>query len=209
MTTTTPISITDLTAALTAQGWTYLREVYTDAHQHNEIHELGSPDGRLRLDASIHPDGFVIARLSADAVRTDPGRSPGWVADLHEVPLPVALAAVKAAADSSPNSHRIHLAVTAALVAHGWEQDADTTERGRLVERTWESPDSPRTVVWNPADDFDEGGWTIYRDGPEDGKTNISQYTPAAVITALALTNHPDDYTDHPVPNTAPKTSRS
>lgn len=190
-TVTTPSTdpTTALTTALLDRGWTYANPVRTERQWHSQIHEVASPDGRLYVDASAFPDGHMIARLSADAVRTDPGRTPAWMADLHEVPLAVALAAVRAAADSGISPHPTVVTVTAALAGHGWTQYPDITERGCLLQREWQSPDGTRSVRWNPADQDDEGGWSVDREGPGDGETLASQHTPAAVITALALTD--------------------
>jgi len=188
---TTVDRTTELTTALLDQGWTYTREVHTEPYQRGQVHELDSPDGALHIDAVRYPHyGFHLARLSADAVRTDPGRRPGWMADLHHVPLPAALAAVTAAADPADPAQS-GAEVAAALAKHGWKQREDITERGRVLERAWDSADSTRTVSWFPADDHDLGGWTVSRPGshelPDD--SHISQHTPAAVITALALTD--------------------
>ncbi|GAA2039254.1 hypothetical protein GCM10009839_46420 [Catenulispora yoronensis] len=179
-----------LTGALTEQGWTYTREPYAEPQFRIQVHPLDSPDGRLHIDASRHrDDGFMIARLSAEAVRTDPGRRPGWMVELHEVPLPVALAAVKAAdPDHRPASAA---EIAAALTADGWTQREDITERGRLLERAWDSPDCTSNLSHLPGDKFESGYWLVSRPGP-DGKnaeSQISQYTPAAVITTLALTD--------------------
>jgi hypothetical protein len=195
-----------LTTALLGQGWAYTNPVRTERQWRSRIHELASPDGRLSLDASAFPDGHMIARLSAEAVRTGPGRAPGWMADLHEVPLPVALAAVTAAADLDRPPHPAVVAVTAALAGVGWAQHTDVTERGRLLERQWESPDGQRFVRWCPADRDDEGGWTVERHRPdgEAAETHISQHTPAAVITALALTDDTASHPDRTAPSTAP-----
>lgn len=193
MTATTAEPATDRTAALTssllAASWNYISEVRTDPWSRNEIHELESPDGRLHIDASRQRDGFLIARLSAEAVRTEPGKRPGWMAELHEVPLPIALAAVKAA-DPEDRPARAP-EVAAALTANGWSQREDITERGRLLERAWDSPDGTRTVSHLPGDKFDPGYWLVGRPGPDgkDAESQISLYTPAAVITALALTD--------------------
>jgi hypothetical protein len=181
--------IAALTATLVAQGWTYLREIYTDPQWRSQVHELQSPNGLLRLDASKFPNGNTIARLSAEAVCTDPNRAPGWMVDLHEVSLAVALAAVKAATGPSGAPYPTQVAVSAALSAQGWRQPPDVIERSRLIERVWESPDGERYVSWNPADLHDEGGWSVGRPGPSNAPTQISQHTPAAVIAALALTD--------------------
>ena len=177
-----------LTSALTEQGWTYTREPYAEPQFRLEIHPLDSPDGRLHIDASRHrDDGFMTARLSAEAVRTDPGRRPGWMAELHEVPLPVALAAITAASGEND----FDPCVQDVLTAHGWTRREDITERERVLERAWDSPDRTRTVSHLPGDNFEPGYWLVGRPGP-DGKpaeSQISQYTPAAVITALALTD--------------------
>ena len=178
-----------LTSSLLAAGWSYTCEVRTEPQWRNQIHELASPDGRLHVQASRYRDGFRIASLSADSVRTGPGRRPGWMAELHEVPLPVALAAIKAAdpADRAASAAE----VAAALTAQGWTQRDNITERGRVLERAWDSKDGTRSVSWFPADEYDLGGWTVTRPGPDErpGDSQISQYTPAAVITALALTD--------------------
>lgn len=178
-----------LTSRLLAAGWSYTGEVRTEPQWRSQIHELASPDGRLRIDASRQRDGFLIARLSADAVRTDPGRRPGWMADLHEVPLPIALAAAEAADPGDRPASAAEIA--AALTAHGWNQREDITERGRVLERAWDSADATRTVAWFPADEHDLGGWTVTRPGPDEraADSEISQYTPTAVICALALTD--------------------
>ena len=178
---------TALTSALLKQGWTYANPVRTERQWRSQIHELTSPDRRLFVDASAFPDGHMIARLSAEAVGTGWDRAPGWMADLHEVPLSVALAAIKAVADPVRSPHPVPVAVSAALAGAGWAQPPDITERGRLLAREWVSPDGTRAVRWNPADQHDEGGWSVEREGPGDGETQISQHTPAAVITALAL----------------------
>lgn len=191
--TTTAQATTDRTEALTssllAAGWSYAREVRTDPLSRSQIHELASPDGRLHIHASRHRDGFLIASLSADAVRTDPGRRPGWMAELHEVPLPIALAAAQAA---DPDARPARLAeVAAALTERGWTQREDITERDRLLERAWDSPDRTRALSHLPGDKFEPGFWLVGRPGP-DGKhaeTQISLHTPAAVIAALALTD--------------------
>lgn len=185
-TTTTDDPTDTLTRALLAEGWSYTREVRTEPQWRSQIHELDSPDRRLHLNASRYPDGSMIARLSAEAAHTDPGRAPGWMADLHEVPLTTALAVIKAAT-SAPSAD-----VASTLAAEGWTQQQDITEHdGRLLERAWESPDESRTVVWWPADRFDLGGWEITRPGPKGpASTSLaSQFTPAPVLTALALAN--------------------
>jgi hypothetical protein len=111
------------------------------------------------------------------------------MAELHEVPLPVALAAVKAAADPGRSPHPVPVAVSAALAGAGWAQHPDITERGRLLAREWVSLDGTRAVRWNPADEHDEGGWSVERPGPGEAPTEVSQHIPAAVITTLALTD--------------------
>jgi len=196
-----------LTAELLEHGWTYTNPVRTELQWRSRIHELASPDGRLNLDASVFPDGHMIARLSAEAVRTGPHPAPAWMVDLHEVPLHVALAAVKAAADPARPAHPVPVTVNAALATRGWLLRPDVAERNRLLERAWESPDGQRVARWNPADRDDEGGWTVERDRPdgEPAETHISQHTPAAVITALALTDHPDQAAPSRAP--APETN--
>jgi hypothetical protein len=186
---TTATAATTLISALQERGWTYANPVRTERQWRSQVHELASPDRRLYLDASTFPDGHMIARLSVEALSTGSDRTPGWMAELHEVPLGVALAAVTAAAEPDPTSYPTPVAVSAALAGHGWTQYPDVTERGRLLQRQWASPDGARCVRWNPADQFDEGGWTVDREGPGDAETQISQHTPAAVITALALTD--------------------
>ena len=198
-----------LTDALTAQGWTYLRDVYTEPQWRSQIHELQSPDGRLRLDASRYPDGHMIARLSAEAVRTGPKRRPAWMTDLHEVPLATALAAIKSASgpELEPDDNaRLaqafgqnigpHL-VEAQLRAHGWEEseDPETDRDGCITEIEWESENGEHHVLWHAEDQFDSGGWTVtcWRTDEQGisrtADTQASQYTPAAVIAALALTD--------------------
>jgi hypothetical protein len=192
MSTDTSTDTTALTAALLADGWTYTGPVRTEPQWRSRIHELTSPDGRLQVDACLYPDGRSTACLSAEAVRTGPVPAPGWMADLHQLALPVMLAAVKAAAHDAPASRPDPVAVAAALTAAGWTQHEDITERGRTVQREWVDPDLTRYVRWHPADRHDEGGWTVDREGSGGGASQISQHTPAAVITALALTDDPD-----------------
>lgn len=206
---TAPDITTETTAlirALLQDGWTYANPVRTERQWRSRIHELASPDGLLYLDAAVFPDGHMTARLSAEAVRTEPAPVPGWMVDLHEVPLTVALAAVKAAAAPGRPPHAAAVALGAALAGHGWTQWPDITERNRLLRRKWESPDGERFVRWNPADSFDEGGWTISRPGPggDDADTEISQHTPASVITALALTDDPGEQPGPGEPRLAP-----
>lgn len=174
-----------LTGALLAAGWSYTRDVRTEPQWRSEIHELDSPDGRLHVAASRFPDGSMTARLTAQAVRTDPARTPGWSADLHQIPLPAALSAIEAAAAPAAPGH-----LASTLTAHGWTQRQDVTGHdGRLLERAWDSPDAARAVCWFPADEFDLGGWTITRPAPagHPADSHASQFTPARVLAALAL----------------------
>ncbi|MEY9861400.1 hypothetical protein ABH935_007041 [Catenulispora sp. GAS73] len=194
---------TALIRALLADGWTYSGPVRTESQWRSRIHELASPDGRLSVDVAVFPNGRTTARLSAEAVRTGPATAPGWMVDLHEVPLCVALAAVKAATDTGPSPYPAAETVAAELARCGWEQRVDVTERGRLVEREWDSRNLHRFVRWFPADACDVGGWAIGREGPE--ATQISQHTPAAVITALALT----EVCDRAEPRVSPAASGS
>lgn len=212
MTTTDTAPSTDRTEALTssllAAGWSYLREVYAEPQWRSQIHELQAPDGRLRLDASLFPDGHMIARLSAEAVRTGSAPRPAWMTDLHEVPLVTALAAIEAA--SGPElepDEKARLAqafgqsigpdlVEAQLRARGWEEseDPETDRDGCITEIEWESENGERRVLWHAEDRFDSGGWIVTRWHTDErgvshgAETHASQYTPAAVITALALT---------------------
>lgn len=181
---------TALTEALLAEGWSYTGPIRTEPQWRSRIHELTSPDGRLRVDAAVFPDGHMTAHLSAEAIRTEPVPVPGWMVDLHEVPLTVALAAVKAAAAPTRSPEAASATVNTHLVLRLWARRPDVTERRRLLEREWQSPDRTRFVRWFPADEHDEGGWDVGREGPE--ATQISQHTPAAVILALALTDVPD-----------------
>ena len=176
-----------LTSSLLAAGWSYTCEVRTEPQWRTQIHELASPDGRLHIHASRHRDGFLIASLAAEAVRTDPGRRPGWMAELHEVPLPVALAAITAASEENGFAP----CVQDALTAHGWTRREDITERDRVLERAWDSPNRTRTVSHLPGDKFEPGYWLVGRPGPDrrNAETQISLHAPAAVIAALALTD--------------------
>jgi hypothetical protein len=174
-----------LTGALLTAGWTYTREVRTEPQWRSEIHELDSPDRRLHVAASRFPDGSMIARLTAQAARTDPAPTPGWSADLHQIPLPAALSVIEAAAAPTAPEN-----VASTLAAHGWTQREDVTEAdGRLLERAWDSPDATHTASWFPPDEFDLGGWMITRPGSNGraADSHASQFTPAAVLTALAL----------------------
>ncbi|WP_194913261.1 hypothetical protein [Catenulispora rubra] len=205
--TTTTDRLAALTDALTAEGWTYVREVYTEPQWRSRIHELQCPEGRLRLDASLFPDGHVIARLSAEAIRTGPAPRPAWMTDLHEVPLAAALAAVSAAngPESEPDEDA-HLAqafgqnirprlLEALLITEGWDLTTDPEEDrdGRIIEVEWESADGHRRVLWEAEDRFDSGGWTVTRwhtdvhGASRSAVTQVSQYTPVAVIAALAM----------------------
>ncbi|NUR31154.1 MAG: hypothetical protein HOV83_35805 [Catenulispora sp.] len=193
---------TALTAALLADGWTYTHPVRTEPQRRTRIHELASGDGRLNLDAAEFPDGHMTAQLSVEAVRIGPGRRPGWMAELHAVPLPVALAAITAASGNGSNP-----CVQDVLTAYGWTQREDITERDRVLERAWDSPDGTRTVSHLPGDRFESGYWLVGRPGPDGrhAETQISLQTPAAVITALALTDDPDQTGPSPAP--APETN--
>ncbi|ACU72938.1 hypothetical protein Caci_4073 [Catenulispora acidiphila DSM 44928] len=163
-----------LTSSLLAAGWSYTCEVRTEPQWRSQIHELASPDGRLHLHASRYPDGDMIASLSADsASTTGPGRRPGWMAELHEVPLPVALRrghAARARLDTTRGHHRA---------------------RPRTGARLGQPGPRPHRVPPLPGNKFEPGYWLVGRPGP-DGKhaeTQISLHTPAAVIAALALTD--------------------
>ncbi|WP_194909620.1 hypothetical protein [Catenulispora rubra] len=194
---TAPDTTTEATAliqALLENGWSYTGPIRSEPQWRSRIHELASPDGRLSLDAAVFPDGHLTAHLSAEAIRTELAPVPGWMVDLHYVPLTVAVAAVKAAAAPTRAAHT-GAAVNTALVLHRWARRPDVTERGRLLEREWQSPDRRRFVRWFPADRHDEGGWDVGREGSE--ATQISQHTPPAVIIALALTDVPDVPDEH------------
>lgn len=173
-----------LTGALTARGWTYTRPISTDSQWRSTRHQLESTDGLLHIDAAAYPDGFMIAQLSAEAVRTEPQRRPGWMAEIHEVPLTAVFAAI--AASEPPEQD-----LPATLLAAGWSQQPDVCERGRVLERRWTSPDATRSVSWDPGDEHDLGGWTVTRPGPDGhpADTQASQHTPPPVLAALALTD--------------------
>lgn len=196
-----------LTRALLEAGWSYTSPIRTEPQWRSRIHELASPDGRLTVHACVYPDGRTTASLSAEAVRTGPSPVPGWMADLDQLALSVVLAAVDAAPDDAPGPRPAEVAVAAALTAAGWTQHADIKERGRTLEREWADPDLTRYVRWHPADQHDAGGWTVDREGSGGATSQISQHTPAAVITALALTDDPDmadGETPHQTPATSP-----
>ncbi|MBR7830630.1 hypothetical protein KDK95_30290 [Actinospica sp. MGRD01-02] len=208
-TTTEPNCTAALARTLLADGWTHDRDSRTEPVQDTEIHELASPDGRLRLAAARYADGRMTARLSARPGSSGPVHSPGWEADLHKVSLPVALAAVKAAADpAEPDldaatqharsfGHHIgpHL-VAALLTARGWEVETEPEEDrdGRITEIEWVWPDGRRSVCWSVDDRLGTASWSVTRwhsDGrahhPTD--TYASEHTPPAVIAALALSD--------------------
>lgn len=184
---TTPRAATETTAltrALLEKGWTYARPVYTEPQWRSQIHHLEHPDGRLQITVSRYPAGNTTAQLAAEAIRTG-DHQPGWMAEL-QVPLDVALAVVTAATGPEPTYDDLDLALT----ARGWQQAEDfrASADGRLLERTWSCPDKTRSVSWLPGDD---GGWIITRPGPtgRSADSQASAHTPAAVITALALTD--------------------
>ncbi|HTJ72615.1 MAG TPA: hypothetical protein VL551_34070 [Actinospica sp.] len=206
---TEPNCTAALARNLLAEGWTHARDDRAEAAQGTEIHELESPDGRLRLAAARFPDDRMTARLSARPVRTGPVHSPGWEADLHEVPLPVALAAVKAAVEptdpdldagtrlarSFGQDTGPHL-VGALLTAQGWEVETEPEEdldEGRITCIEWVSPGG-RAVCWSVEERLETVSWSITR-WHSDGRTHratdtyASQHTPPALIAALALTD--------------------
>jgi hypothetical protein len=203
---TEPNCTAALARNLLADGWTHVRDGRTEPAPGAEVHELASPDGRLRLDAARYSDGRMTARLSARPVRTGPVHSPGWEADLHEVPLPVALAAVKAAADPDLDAGTQHAQpfgedtgphlVGALLTAQGWEVETEPEEDrdGRITEIEWVLPDGGRAVCWSVEDRLGTAGWSITRWRCDERTrhatdTYASAHTPAAVIAALALTD--------------------
>ena len=194
---------------LLADGWTHVRDGRTEPGEDLEIHELASPDGRLHLEAARYPDGRMTARLSARPVSAGPVRAPRWEADLHEVPLTAAFAAVKAAtdpADPDPGvrtrrawrfgQDAVPRLVGALLTAQGWkvknelEEDSD----GRIAAIEWVCHEDRRAVCWSVEERLGTVSWNIARwhsDGrahhPTD--TYASEHTPPAVIAALALTD--------------------
>lgn len=207
-TNTDPNCTAALARTLLAEGWTHLRDGRTEPAQGTEIHELASPDGRLRLDAARYPDGRMTARLSDRPVGDGPVRAPGWETDLHEVPLPAALAAVNAAREpTEPDLDQgtqiarsfgqtgPHL-VGALLTAQGWEVETEPEEDrdGRITEIEWVLPDGGRTACWSVEDRLGTASWSITR-WHSDGRTHhntetyASGHTPPAVIAALALTD--------------------
>lgn len=188
---TTPRAATETTAltrALLEKGWAYAKPVYTEPQWRSQIHHLEHPDGRLQVTVNRYPAGNTTAQLAAEAVRTGDHR-PGWMAEMH-VPLVVALAAMKAATEPEPEPEPDDGALAEALTASGWKQSEDfcASDDGRLLERAWSSPDTTRSVTWLPGDD---GGWIITRPGPtgRSADSQASAHTPAAAITALALTD--------------------
>jgi hypothetical protein len=192
---------------LLADGWIHVRDGRTEPGDDLEIHELASPDGRLHLEAARYPDGRMTARLSARPVSAGPVRAPRWEADLHEVPLPVALAAVKAATDpagpdlDAATRHARSFGqdtaprlVEALLTAQGWEVETEPEEDrdGRIAEIEWVCHEGRRAVCWSVEERLGTVSWSIARwhsDGrahhPTD--TYASEHTPPAVIAALAL----------------------
>ena len=194
---------------LLADGWTHVRDGRTEPGDDLEIHELASPDGRLHLEAARYPDGRMTARLSERPVSAGPVRAPRWEADLYEVPLTVALAAVKAALepaepdlDAATQNARsfgqdtASRLVEALLTAQGWEVITEPEEDrdGRITEIEWVLPDGGRTVCWSVEERLGTASWSITRwhsDGRahHPAETYASGHTPPAVIAALALTD--------------------
>lgn len=182
---TAPAATGGLIEALTARGWIRTQPMSLDPQWRSVRESLEDPEGRLHLDVSVYPDGHLIAHLSAEATRSAAGGliAPGWMVDLSKWPHETILAATTAAAEPAPD-----LADT--LKQAGWEQLADIREAGRLLERSWTSPDGTASLTWAPADAHDLGGWGVIReiDG-ERLEANASQDTPPAILTALALTD--------------------
>ncbi|NUP46258.1 MAG: hypothetical protein HOW97_02930 [Catenulispora sp.] len=182
---TAPPETGGLTESLTARGWIHTKPMSLDPQWRSVRESLEDPDGRLHLDAAVYPDGHLVAHLSAEATRSAAGGliTPGWMADLSEWPREAILAAITAAtAEPEPD-------LPDTLKQAGWEQLADIRQAGRLLERSWTSPDGSASLTWAPADDHDLGGWGVIReiDG-ERLEANASQHTPPAILTALALT---------------------
>ncbi|WP_194894130.1 hypothetical protein [Catenulispora pinisilvae] len=204
---------------LLADGWTYTQDIATDPGGNTQLHQLASPDRALTLNVHDVSGGLCFGTLTAPSVRTGGTRRRFWSAQFS-APLPIALAAITTAhqATTTPQLDSVEALLTAA----GWherhdepdedlendydEDDWDEEDEDGPQIRTWTSPDGDRWVIWCGPDN-DPAFWDV--DCTKDGSTRarLTRHTPAAVITALALTNHPDDDPDHAAPTTAPVTS--
>lgn len=184
---TTPVTdpILELAAAVHWYAWTHTSPEPTQLSGHRvERHTFTSPGKDLYLHASRQPSGEVSAYLAAPRRHTAQQRQPGWQAEVAHLPAHVTRAAI--AACTAP-----HPEIANVLADAGWHLAEEVSERGRLLERRWESNCRTRSLSWFPADQFDDGGWTIHRPLPAGPETDLhaSRFTPHAVLAALALTD--------------------
>lgn len=190
MSTDTEQTLTAWADALTEAGWTPQPDREVPAHLAGLRHLIDST-GAVEARAHAYPeDGIEVTLLST-------ARLPGGGAAWHVIAGWLSAEAVIAAAPAEDAEEAaVGQAAGDLLTAAGWTLQRFEVLGPSFAEYQWASPDDTRWATFttpdpDPDGNGGDGGWILSRpgDGGRQHRITASASTPAATITALALSD--------------------